>query len=174
MSYCSFVFRVLLAATLLLASVSDAFVLIHPTTSSRRHVTTTSLNLFWFGKGDGDKEKATGEGLGGVAQVMDSMEDFKKTQRVGLLTSTYVQDLASTTVEGSAAEGKVRVFLDGQQRPKRVEINEQYGEVVDVEDLSTALVAAMQDAYVKSREKMSEKMKDLYTELGMPPSSAAP
>jgi DNA-binding protein YbaB len=30
----------------------------------------------------------------------------------------------------------------------------------------------MQDAYKKSREKMEEKMKELYGELGLPPSTS--
>lgn len=132
---------------------------------------TTSLGLFWFGKGDGDKEN-DGEGLGGVAQVMESMDGFKKSQQVGTLTSNLVQGLGSVVVEGSAAEGKVRVFMDGQQRPKRVQIDEEYGQAVDVDDLSTALLTAMQDCYTKSREKQEEKMKDLYTELGLSPSAA--
>jgi len=160
--------RALLAATLF--SCSHAFVSHRCSRESAAFTSTppatkqsTCLNLFWFGKGDGDKKDNTGgEGLGGVAQVMDSMEGFKKSQQVGTLTSNLVQDLGSIVVEGSAAEGKVRVFMDGQQRPKRVKIDEVYGEAVDVDDLSTALVAAMQDAYAKSREKMEEKMKDLY------------
>jgi DNA-binding YbaB/EbfC family protein len=129
----------------------------------------TSLGLFWFGKGDGDKQN-DGEGLGGVAQVMESMDGFKKSQQIGKLTSNLVQDLGSTVVEGSAAEGKVRVFMDGEQRPKRVQIDEEYGEAVDVDDLSSALLVALQECYAKSREKQEEKMKDLYSELGLPPS----
>jgi DNA-binding protein YbaB len=128
------------------------------------------LDLFWFGKGDGDKDN-DGEGLGGVAQVMQSMDGFKKTQQVGLLTSNLVKDLVeSTVVEGSAADGKVRVFMDGQQRPKRVQIDEEYKEAVDVDDLCSALLEALQVCYAKSREKQEGKMKDLYTELGLPPS----
>lgn len=132
--------------------------------------TTSSLGLFWFGKGHGDKGN-DGEGLGGVAQVMESMDGFERSQHVGALTSNLVQDLGSVVVEGSAAGGKVRIFMDGQQRPKRVQIDEEYGKAVDVDDLSTALLAAMQECYAKSREKQEEKMKDLYAELGLPPSA---
>ena len=137
---------------------------------SRRHASLTSVDLFWFGKGDGDKDN-DGEGLGGVAQVMESMDGFKKSQQVGLLTSNLVKELEeSTVVEGSAADGKVRVFMDGQQRPKRVQIDEEYGEAVDVDDLCSELLVALQECYAKSREKQEGKMKDLYTELGLPPS----
>ena len=136
-----------------------------------RQSRVSSLNLFWFGK-DGDRGDQGGEDLGGVSRVMDSMEGFKKSQQVGKLTSNLVKELGSTIVEGTAAEGKVKIFMDGQQRPKRVKIDEQYVEAVDIDDLSTALVAAMQDAYAKSREKQEEKMKDLYAELGLPQSSS--
>lgn len=182
MGHCMITLSAFLVATLLLTE-SDAFVstsarfggapsysTISPASPSASTRKTPVLSLFWFGKGDGDKEN-TGEGLGGVAQIMDSMDGFKKSQQVGMLTSNLVQDLGSTIVEGSAAEGKVKVFVDGQQRPKRVHIDETYGNAVDVDDLSAALVAAMQDAYAKSREKMEEKMKDLYAELGLPPSA---
>lgn len=161
---------------LLLPGRGDAFSPQHHNTrcSTKRRQHSFSLNLFWFGKGDSDKEKNTGgEGLGtsGIAQVMDSMETFKTSQQVGLLTSNLVQDLQGTIVEGSAADGKVRVFMDGQQRPKRVEIDEVYGSEVNIDDLSAALLIAMDDAFIQSKVKMEEKMKDLYAELGLPPSA---
>lgn len=140
------------------------------------YLTPPPLFLFWFGK-DGDKAKMAekkrsdrkGEGLGGVAQVMDSMEAFKKAQQAGTLTGNLVQELSAVSVEGNAADNKVRVFFDGQQRPKRVQIDESYLKSVDVDDFNAALAIAMQDAHQKSREKMQEKLKELYAELGLPP-----
>jgi DNA-binding YbaB/EbfC family protein len=172
----------------LLATIvtSSAFVLQSPVTKSRLLRTTLfiprrpPLFLFWFGK-DGDKQKTPekkksdrkGEGLGGVAQVMDNMEAFKKSQQVGTLTANLVQELSTMNVEGNAADNKIRIFFDGQQRPKRVQIDESYLRTVHVDDLNAALAIAMQDAYQKSREKMQEKLKDLYEELGLPPATSS-
>jgi DNA-binding YbaB/EbfC family protein len=172
--------------TLLVTSFtrSSGFVVHSPPTKSPFLLRTLSsfnprpLFLFWFGK-DGDKAKTPekkksdrkGEGLGGVAQVMDSMEAFKKAQQVGTLTGNLVQELSAVNVEGNAADNRVRVFFDGQQRPKRVQIDESYLRSVDVDDLNAALATAMQDAHQKSREKMQEKLRELYGELGLPPAT---
>lgn len=178
-------YRCIVYTLLTTVVTSSAFVSQSPVTKSCSIATASTprpLHLFWFGKdgdkvGTSDKKKVgttdkKGEVLGGVAQVMDSMAAFKKGQQVGTLTWNLVQELGGTTVEGNAAEGKVRVFFDGQQRPKRVQIDEAYVRDVDIDDLNSALVVAMQDAYKKSREKMEEKMKELYGELGLPPSTS--
>jgi len=106
--------------------------------------------------------------LGGVAGIMDSMENFKTSQQVAKFTHGLVQDLAGVTVEGVAVDGKVKVLFDGQQRPLAVQIDEAYLKSgVDASDLSTALTAAMKDAYQKSSEKMDDKMKSFYVDLGL-------
>lgn len=126
-----------------------------------------------------------------VGGVMDSMGNFKNAQKVGQLTQNLVQDLSRTMSEGTAAEGRVRVVLDGQQRPVSVKIDASYFEAMlpaggagDVggsasstddaslfaEELSSAITAAMQRAHAKSVESIDEKMKSLYNELGIPSS----
>lgn len=106
-------------------------------------------------------------GLGGVSGIMDSLENFKTAQQVGKMTNSLVQELASTTVEGTAVEGKVKVVFDGQQKPMGVEIDDAYLKEVDSFGLSAALTEAMKDAYEKSAEKMDEKMKSFYVDLGL-------
>ena len=103
--------------------------------------------------------------------MVDSMENLKRAQRAAKMTSRLVQDLSSTTVEGTAADGKVKVILDCQQRPVNVKIDEGYveGMDADVSDLCSALTEAMTDAHSKSLEKMDEKMKSFYAELGLSP-----
>lgn len=107
-------------------------------------------------------------GLGGVAGIMDSMENFKTAQQVGKMTNSLVQELASTTVEGTSVEGKVKVYFDGQQQPVGVKIDDAFLQDVDsASDLSAALTLAMKDAYRKSAERMDEKMKSFYVDLGL-------
>ena len=108
--------------------------------------------------------------MGGVVSVMDSMDSFKKAQKAGKMTEAIVQELSAAVVEGVAADGKVKVYFDGQQRPKGVDIDESYLSEISGRDLCAALTAAMQDAHSSSREKMDEKMKAFYAELGLPAS----
>eukprot|EP00565_Helicotheca_tamesis_P005336 CAMPEP_0185733072 /NCGR_PEP_ID=MMETSP1171-20130828/18341_1 /TAXON_ID=374046 /ORGANISM="Helicotheca tamensis, Strain CCMP826" /LENGTH=123 /DNA_ID=CAMNT_0028402701 /DNA_START=275 /DNA_END=646 /DNA_ORIENTATION=+ len=115
---------------------------------------------------DLDRQQLGGTDMG---ETVTMMENFKKAQDIGKRTSALLQELSSITIEGVAADGKVRIFVDGQQRPKGTEIDENYLASVTAEDLNTAITTAMQDANVKSMEQMEEKMQALYTEVGLPP-----
>jgi DNA-binding YbaB/EbfC family protein len=98
---------------------------------------------------------------------MDSMEQLRKTQDVGKLTASILEELDGLSFQGSAADGKVRVIFDGQRRPKGVEIDDTFLASADADDLQVAITTAMKEAYEKSGEKMEEKMKALYVELGL-------
>lgn len=133
------------------------------------------LNLLWFG-GDGSKskqnekdQKSQKEPKSKMGTTATTMENFKQSQELGKKTGALLTELSVATVEGTAAKGKIKVILDGEQRPKLVEIDEEYFDGVAVEDFTEALTSAMQDAYLKSTNLMEEKMSGLYTELGLPP-----
>jgi len=79
-----------------------------------------------------------------------------------------VQELTAMTVEGSSPDGKVKIVFDCQQRPVSTFIDEAYFETSDVSDVSNAVTAAMKDAQTKSIERMDDKMKAFYSELGLP------
>ena len=154
-----------------------------PPISHATQCTALFINFGWFSgrqnENDSDPNNmenlmgaASSAGMGGVASTMDSMENFKQAQRAGKMTRKLVQELASTTVEGSAADGKVKVVLDCQQRPVRVYIDQEYVDEVGVPDLCSAVTSAMSEAYGKSLERMDEKMKNFYTELGLPSTNA--
>jgi len=137
------------------------------------------MNLLWFGGSDEkkkaskakreekktDKSKQFSSKMGATATTM---ENFKQSQELGKKTNTLLQDLSSTTVEGSAAKGKIKVTVDGQQRPMGVEIDDDYFDTCRVEDLTEALAVAMQDAHEKSTKIMQDRMTGLYVELGLP------
>jgi len=139
----------------------------------------TVMNLLWFGK-DKKKEQRDGDIVKSdkgqqqlrstdMGETVSTMENFKKAQDIGKRTSTVLQELSSMMIEGVAADGKVRIFVDGQQRPTGADIDEKYLASVTVDDLNTAVTAAMQDAHIKSTEQMEEKMQALYAEVGLPP-----
>ena len=108
--------------------------------------------------------------LAGVSGIMDSMANFKTSQQVGDRASAILQDLTTISVEGTAADGNVKVTYNGQQKPLSVEIDDAYFQSLSrksgANDLSIAVTKAMQDAHEKSSSKLDEKMKTFYSDLG--------
>ncbi len=139
----------------------------------------TKLNLFWSGGNDSKKKKKGKEDASTphnpkqtskMGSTATTMENFKQSQELGKKTGSLIQELSSVTVEGVAAKGKVKVFIDGQQLPCGVEIDDEYFSQTGVEDFSEALLVAMQDANKKSMQLMQDRMQALYADLGLPPS----
>ncbi len=140
----------------------------------------TELNLLWFGSDDKKKEddakkdtknknknkpKQKQSKMGSTAKTM---ENFKQSQDLGKKTSSLLQELSNINIEGVGAKGKIKVTVDGQQRPTLVDIDEDYFEAVTVDDFTEALTAAMMDAHDKSTKIMEEKTNGLYADLGLP------
>lgn len=148
---------------------------VHPS-NRPQHDGETKLYIFsWFtGNNEENQKESTekaSESLGGVAGIMDSMESFKISQRVGERSSGVLQDLSNILVEGTAADGKVQVRFNGNGRPMGVHIDDGYFQSLKkkkdgVEELNIALTKAMQDAHFKSSEKMDERLKSFYSDLG--------
>lgn len=163
-----------------------------PWTHSPQLHPLTQLNFFWFGNSNDEKkkkssddknkkkpsDKAKGSGGGGsssgnppssnMGTTATTMENFKQSQELGRKTSALLAELSSTTVEGAAAGGKIKVLVDGQQKPMGVEIDDDYFETVTVEDLTEKLATAMQDAHEKSTKLMQDRMESLYADIGLP------
>lgn len=163
---------------------ASAYQFVNPVRSTQEGRTLSRLyiQLGWFSGGKGNNNDSTeseggkdslknsessGSAITGVTGMVDSMENFKRAQRAGKMTRKLVQELSSTTVEGTAADGKVKVIVDCQQRPVNVIIDESYVTSSDVADLCASLVLAMNDAHAKSMDRMDEKMKSFYSELGL-------
>jgi DNA-binding protein YbaB len=128
--------------------------------------------LLWFGndekKAKNDQKDTKQQSKSKMGTTATTMENFKQSQELGKKTSSLLNDLTATSVEGSAGKGKIKVIVDGQQRPKLVEIDEDYFAQVGVEDFTEALAIAMQDAHDRSTKIMEDKMASLYIELGLP------
>ena len=148
-------------------------------TLTRRRTSESALFAFnWFG-GDGDDVDesseavtSTASSLTSVANIMDSMASFKTSQQVGDRTASILQDLSNQMAEGTSVDGKVKVTYNGQQKPIGVQIDEAYFEAVSkrnggLDELCRGLTQAMQEAQSKSAEKMEEKMKPLYEDIGL-------
>lgn len=173
------VVALLVVALLLCVTPSSIHAFVAPTTTTQtRRIqpeSLVSLNLGgWFGSSRRKKKRQEkeAENFGSVASIVDSMGDLKTAQRVGQLTDSLVKELSTTVVEGTAMDGKVKVSFDCQQKPVGVTIEDGVVGEVDAATLSDAVTMAMQDAHSKSIERMDEKMKSLYAELGLSPTAA--
>lgn len=146
--------------------------------------------FLWFGGNDENKETgdnsnsssaSTSEDsatLRGVTNIIDSMASLKASQRVGERTGAVLQELSNILVEGTAADGKVKVTFNGQQVPVGVQIDETYLKSLIVkqagpgnnkeaaDQLCKALTEAMKEAQAKAATKVEDKLKSLYADLG--------
>jgi DNA-binding YbaB/EbfC family protein len=109
-----------------------------------------------------------GKGFGlGLGKMKELTEAFKKAQQVQEGAKQLQEELEQLEVEGQAGGGLVKVFMSGNQEPKRVEISpDVLGEGAEV--LSDLVSAAMRDAYAKSTTVMKERMEELTSGLNIP------
>ncbi|MEL6224609.1 MAG: YbaB/EbfC family nucleoid-associated protein [Cyanobacteria bacterium J06626_14] len=109
-----------------------------------------------------------GKGFGlGLGKMKELTEAFKKAQQVQEGAKQLQEELEQLEVEGQAGGGLVKVFMSGNQEPKRVEISpDVLGEGAEV--LSDLVSAAMRDAYAKSTTVMKDRMEELTSGLNIP------
>mmetsp|Transcript_13586 Transcript_13586/g.29513 ORF Transcript_13586/g.29513 Transcript_13586/m.29513 type:complete len:217 (+) Transcript_13586:121-771(+) len=140
--------------------------------------TSTSL-MGWFGSKDDDDvatRQPSTSGLSvpaltqGMGKTATTLESFKASQEVGKRTAQLTADLTSMSIEGVAADGRIKAYMDGQQRPTGIRIDEALLEKggFGAEELNDAITKALADAYTKSLEAQEEKMGALYSDLGLP------
>ncbi|KAL4448896.1 hypothetical protein ABPG77_007613 [Micractinium sp. CCAP 211/92] len=133
-----------------------------PRAQQRRALAPRAL----FGKGDGE---GGGNPFGNMGNLM---ENLKKAQQMVQVEAAKVQEeLANTDFEGFSADETVRVVMSGNQEPRSVDITQEaYDQGVD--RLNELVGEAMRDAHAKSVEGMKTRMRQLASNLGMPPPPA--
>ncbi|MEB3886761.1 YbaB/EbfC family nucleoid-associated protein [Lyngbya sp. CCY1209] len=105
-----------------------------------------------------------GFGLGKMKELADA---FKKAQQVQEGAKKLQEELDELEILGEAGGGLVKVYLSGNQEPRRVEISpDALGEEPDV--VSDLVLAAMKDAYNNSTTTMRERMEELTGGLNLP------
>ncbi|MGI0490796.1 MAG: YbaB/EbfC family nucleoid-associated protein [Alkalinema sp. CACIAM 70d] len=111
---------------------------------------------------------AQGQGFGfGLGKMKELTEAIKKAQQVQEGAKQLQEDLEQMEIEGIAQGGLVKVYMSGNQEPRRVEISpEAMNEGADM--LSDLVMAAMKDAYEKSTATMRERMEELTGGLNLP------
>jgi DNA-binding YbaB/EbfC family protein len=90
-------------------------------------------------------------------QAMQVQEGAKRLQ----------EELEQLEIQGESSDGLIKVFLSGNQEPRRVEIAP---EALDkgAEVLSQQVSEAMKDAYSKSSEIMRSRMEELTSGIKIP------
>lgn len=110
--------------------------------------------------------KSQGFGFG-LGKMKELTEAFKKAQQVQEGAKKLQEELDQMELEGEAANGLVKVYMSGNQEPRRVEISpDVMGEPADV--LSALVLEATLNAYYKSTTTMRERMEELTGGLGLP------
>ena len=111
------------------------------------------------GKQGKDKDKGGGFGFG-LGKMKELTEAFKKAQEVQEGAKKLQEELDQSEAEGSAGGGLVKVFLSGNQEPRRVEISpDVLNEEADV--VAELVTTAMKEAYQKSTSMMRKRMENL-------------
>lgn len=105
----------------------------------------------------GKDDDGFGFGLGKMKKLTDA---FKKAQEVQEGAKKLQEELDQSEAGGSAGGGLVKVFLSGNQEPRRVEISpDVLNEEADV--VAELVTTAMKEAYQKSTTMMRERMESL-------------
>ena len=112
-----------------------------------------------------------GKGFGrdgfGLGKMKELAEAFKKAQAVQEGAKKLQEDLDELEVLGEAGGGLVKVYLSGNQQPRRVEVSpDLLGEDPDV--VSDLILTAMKEAYNNSTSIMRERMEELTGGLNLP------
>ncbi len=109
-----------------------------------------------------------GQGFGfGMGKMKELADAFKKAQQVQEGAKKLQEELDELEVPGEAGGGLVKVYLSGNQEPRRVEISpDVLGQGADV--LSQLVLEAMQAAYSQSTTTMRERMEELTGGLNLP------
>jgi len=101
-------------------------------------------------------------GLGDLSKLM------KEAQKLQQKIMDKKADLARLDIAGSSGGGMVTVVVTGDQQVKSIQIEKEVIDPSDPEMLQDLLVAALNDALSRSREKVQEQMAGLTGGLGIP------
>ena len=93
---------------------------------------------------------------------------MKQAQKLQSKMLKMQDELADRTVEAAAGGGMVKVVANGRQQILSIEIEKEVVDPDDVEMLQDLVLAAVNDALVKSQEMVSEEMGKLTGGMNIP------
>ena len=97
---------------------------------------------------------------------------LKQVQKMQANLARVQEELKEKTVEGTAGGGVVKVTVNGHQEVLAVKIAAEAGDPDDVEMLQDLIIAAVNDAFRKCQEMVSQEMGKVTGGLqipGLPP-----
>ncbi len=98
-----------------------------------------------------------GFGLPNFGQITEA---FRKAQQIQQDAQKLQEELDDMELEGKSIDGRVSVWLSGNQQPIRVEIKESL--LTDGKEISEAtILEALKDAYELSTTTMKKRMEEL-------------
>lgn len=98
-------------------------------------------------------------GAGGANPLAAAQEMLARAQ----------QELAATSVEGTAGGGAVRITMSGEQKILAINLEPEVVDPDDVEMLQDLIMAAIADASTKADELQSKSFGAITGGLGLPP-----
>ena len=105
-----------------------------------------------------------GFGLPNLGQLAEA---FKKAQQIQKDAQKLQEELDGMELEGSSENGKVSIWLSGNQQPLKVRVDEELlneGKTATEE----AVLSALQNAYTLSTTTMKNRMEELTGGLKLP------
>ncbi len=93
---------------------------------------------------------------------------MKQAQKLQAKMLRLQQDLADKTVEATAGGGMIKIVANGKQQILSIQIEKEVVDPDDVEMLQDLILAAVNEALVKSQEMVSGEMNKLTGGLKIP------
>ncbi len=96
----------------------------------------------------------------------DMMRQIEQMQRK---MEKAQEEVAASTVEGSAGGGVVTVSMSGDQEMRSITIQSEVVDPDDIETLQDLVVAAVSDALERSKKLQADRLGEVTGGLGLPP-----
>ena len=93
---------------------------------------------------------------------------MKQAQKLQANMLRLQEEMAGKTVEATSGGGMVKVVANGRQRVVAIQIEKEVVDPEDVEMLQDLILAAVNDALLKSQEMVSQEMSKLTGGLNIP------
>ena len=106
-----------------------------------------------------------------IGDLMDMMKQAKELQQK---MEAMQEEIAASTVEGSAGGGLVKVVTNGKSELKEIRIDPSLLKPEEVEILEDLIVAALGDARAKAEAALADKMREVTGGLSLPPGMKLP
>jgi hypothetical protein len=100
--------------------------------------------------------------------MKDMGKMMKQAQQLQSKMLKIQEEMAEKTVETTSGGGMVKVVANGRQQVLSIQIEKEVVDPDDVEMLQDLILAAINDALIKSQEMASEEMSKLTGGLNIP------